>query len=112
MLLLWNTVSGNKPNRCEYEQLSPVEGNNNRTDRNKKNGKNKNERHRRFGSIDNDGNGNDDDSSESEDASSQEDEDDSGNSNFILDNRYDTMQSSQWCGEVVLIWFDFVVVSY
>lgn len=64
------SLSG-KPNRCEYEQLSAVEGNNNRTDRSKKNGKNKNERHRRFGSIDNEGNENDDESS----ASSQEDED-------------------------------------
>lgn len=72
-----NAVSG-KPNRCEYEQLSAVEGNNNRTDRNKKNGKNKNERHRRFGSIDNEGNENDDESS----ASSQEDED-SGNQKRI-----------------------------
>jgi hypothetical protein len=54
-----------------------VEGNNNRpSDRNKKSGKNKNDRHRRFGSIDNDGNnGNDDDSSSS---SSQEDDEDSG----------------------------------
>ncbi|XP_046655564.1 nucleolin-like [Daphnia pulicaria] len=70
------SLSGNKPNRCEYEQLSPVEGNNNRpSDRNKKSGKNKNDRHRRFGSIDNDGNnGNDDDSSSS---SSQEDDEDS-----------------------------------
>ncbi len=66
-------VSGNKPNRCEYEQLSPVEGNNNRPERNKKSGKNKNDRHRRFGSIDNDGNGNDDDSSSQED-----DDEDSG----------------------------------
>lgn len=75
LLVPWQ-VSGNKPNRCEYEQLSPVEGNNNRaSDRNKKSGKNKNDRHRRFGSIDNDGNnGNDDDSS----SSSQEDDEDSG----------------------------------
>ena len=70
-ILTAEVVSG-KPNRCDYEQLSPDEDNNNRAD-SKKSGKNKSERHRRFGSIDDD-NGN----------SSQEEEDeDSGNQKRI-----------------------------
>lgn len=47
------TVSG-KLNRCEYEQLTPDEDNNNRPVDAKKNGKNKTQHHRRFGSIDDD----------------------------------------------------------
>lgn len=50
------TVSA-KPNRCDYEQLTPDEDNNNAPD-SKKNGKNKSQHHRRFGSIDDDDNRN------------------------------------------------------